>query len=212
MNCLLLLGRWNRGFEFHWRHGCLVCMLLFCVCDVLCLGRGLATSWSLVQGILPSVEETNYGTEWKDWALNDLEEPLKKNICITYTRPLSVQTQYSSLLLLIRNCTLKMHGLSNLRAVEVNSWLSHVRNTCFSLKMWNLRKALHIHHFWLLTVFYLHPFPPGRCYVAPLNFVTVFSLAHKSFQWYGLIYVASVFTNGINRFISALNNEEFKTS
>jgi hypothetical protein len=29
----------------------------FCVCDFLCLctGRGLATSWSLVQGVLPTV-------------------------------------------------------------------------------------------------------------------------------------------------------------
>jgi hypothetical protein len=31
-------------------------MCLFCVCVVLYLGRGLATSWSLVQGILPSVK------------------------------------------------------------------------------------------------------------------------------------------------------------
>jgi hypothetical protein len=28
----------------------------FCVCVVLCLGRGLATSWSPVQGVLPSVK------------------------------------------------------------------------------------------------------------------------------------------------------------
>jgi hypothetical protein len=33
-----------------------MCMCLFCVCDVLCLGRGLATSWSLVQGVLPYVK------------------------------------------------------------------------------------------------------------------------------------------------------------
>jgi hypothetical protein len=33
-----------------------VCMCLFCICVVLCLGRGLATSWSLVQGVLPSVK------------------------------------------------------------------------------------------------------------------------------------------------------------
>jgi hypothetical protein len=29
----------------------------FCVCVVLCLGRGLATSWSPVQGVLPSVND-----------------------------------------------------------------------------------------------------------------------------------------------------------
>jgi hypothetical protein len=39
-----------------------VCMRLFWVCVVLCLGRDLATSWSLVQGILPSVKN-DYGTE-----------------------------------------------------------------------------------------------------------------------------------------------------
>jgi hypothetical protein len=32
-----------------------VCMCLFCVYFVLCLGRGLATSWSPVQGVLPTV-------------------------------------------------------------------------------------------------------------------------------------------------------------
>jgi hypothetical protein len=29
------------------------CVRLFCVCVVLCLGSGLATGWSLVQGALP---------------------------------------------------------------------------------------------------------------------------------------------------------------
>jgi hypothetical protein len=33
-----------------------VYMCLFCVCAVLYLGSGLATSWSLVQGVLPSVK------------------------------------------------------------------------------------------------------------------------------------------------------------
>jgi hypothetical protein len=37
-----------------WMFG--MCMYLFCVCVVLCLGRGLTTSWSLVQGVLPSVK------------------------------------------------------------------------------------------------------------------------------------------------------------
>jgi hypothetical protein len=35
--------------------GVCVCVRLFCVCVVLCLGRGLATGGSLVQGVLPSV-------------------------------------------------------------------------------------------------------------------------------------------------------------
>jgi hypothetical protein len=38
------------------------CVRLFCVCVVLCLGRGLATSVSLAQGALPSVKN-DYGTE-----------------------------------------------------------------------------------------------------------------------------------------------------
>jgi hypothetical protein len=41
---------------------------------ILC--SGLATGWSLAQGVLPSVKN-DYGTE-EAWALNGLEEPLKK--------------------------------------------------------------------------------------------------------------------------------------
>jgi hypothetical protein len=32
-----------------------ICVRLFCVCAVLCAGSGLATSWSPVQGVLPTV-------------------------------------------------------------------------------------------------------------------------------------------------------------
>jgi hypothetical protein len=32
--------------------------VFFCVCAVVCLGRGLATSWSLVQGVLPPVNRS----------------------------------------------------------------------------------------------------------------------------------------------------------
>jgi hypothetical protein len=38
------------------------CMCLFCVCVALCLGSGLVTGWSLVQGVLPSVKN-DYETE-----------------------------------------------------------------------------------------------------------------------------------------------------
>jgi hypothetical protein len=55
MNCLPSLERWDRGFETHSRHGCLHCVHLFCVCVVLCVGRGLATGLSPVQGVLPTV-------------------------------------------------------------------------------------------------------------------------------------------------------------
>jgi hypothetical protein len=36
MNCLRSLERWDRGFEFHLRHGCLY-VRLFCACALLCL-------------------------------------------------------------------------------------------------------------------------------------------------------------------------------
>jgi hypothetical protein len=45
---------------------------------ILCLGRGLATGLSLVQGVVPTVKN-DYGTEYEAWALNGLEEQLKKN-------------------------------------------------------------------------------------------------------------------------------------
>jgi hypothetical protein len=32
-----------------------VCVRLFCVCVVLCVGSGLVMAWSFVQGVLPSV-------------------------------------------------------------------------------------------------------------------------------------------------------------
>jgi hypothetical protein len=32
-----------------------ICQRLFCVCVLLCVGRGLATGWSLVQGVLSTV-------------------------------------------------------------------------------------------------------------------------------------------------------------
>jgi hypothetical protein len=34
-----------------------VCVFFFFVCVVLCLGRGHGTSWSPVQGVLPSVND-----------------------------------------------------------------------------------------------------------------------------------------------------------
>jgi hypothetical protein len=39
-----------------------VCVGLFCVCVFLCFGSGLATGWSLVQGVLPSMKN-DYGRE-----------------------------------------------------------------------------------------------------------------------------------------------------
>jgi hypothetical protein len=54
------LGSWARIPLKAWMFG--MCMRLFCLCVVLCLGRGLAASLSLVQGVLPSVKN-DYGTE-----------------------------------------------------------------------------------------------------------------------------------------------------
>jgi hypothetical protein len=55
MNCLRSLECWDRGFESHSRNGYLYCVYLFCVCVVLCVGRGLSTGWSPVQGVLQTV-------------------------------------------------------------------------------------------------------------------------------------------------------------
>jgi hypothetical protein len=49
-----LVRSWDHGFESHSRHWYL-CVRLFCVCVVLCVGSGLATGSSLLQGVLPSV-------------------------------------------------------------------------------------------------------------------------------------------------------------
>jgi hypothetical protein len=44
-----------------WMFGMYMC--LFCVCAVLCLGRGLAMSCSLIQGVLPIVNKSG---NWKE--------------------------------------------------------------------------------------------------------------------------------------------------
>jgi hypothetical protein len=54
MNCLRSLGRCHPEFESHSRHGYLR-VRLFCVCVVLCVGSGLATGWSPIQGVQPTV-------------------------------------------------------------------------------------------------------------------------------------------------------------
>jgi hypothetical protein len=55
------LWSWVRIPLRAWMFGVYMC--LFCLCAVLCLGRGLATSWSLVQGVLPIV---NRSGNWKE--------------------------------------------------------------------------------------------------------------------------------------------------
>jgi hypothetical protein len=95
MNCLRSLGSKDRGFESHLGHGCLVfvCMCaFFCVCVVLCLGRGLATSWSPVQGVLPSgmikkLRNQPYAPKWEQapkW-----ERRGKQNTMIKRINPLA---------------------------------------------------------------------------------------------------------------------------
>jgi hypothetical protein len=54
------LGSWVLILHKAWMFG--MCMCLFCVCVVLCLGRGLATSWPLAQGVLPFVK---WSWNWK---------------------------------------------------------------------------------------------------------------------------------------------------
>jgi hypothetical protein len=73
MNCLCSLGPRDGGFESQTVYGCLVCV---CVCVVLCLGSGLTTSGSHVQGVLPSMKN-DFGNEYQTRALNGLEESWK---------------------------------------------------------------------------------------------------------------------------------------
>jgi hypothetical protein len=54
MDCLRSLGHCDREFESIWKHGCLW-VDLFRVCDVLCVGSGLATGWSPAQGVLSTI-------------------------------------------------------------------------------------------------------------------------------------------------------------
>jgi hypothetical protein len=74
MKCLRSLEGCGRGFESHRRHGCL-CVRLFCVCVALCVGSGLATGLSPVQGVLPTVLK-DYGTEVETRAQQSAVDPL----------------------------------------------------------------------------------------------------------------------------------------
>jgi hypothetical protein len=56
------LGSWAQIPHKAWIFG--TCMCLFCVCVFLCLSRGFATNWSLVQGVLPSVKRS-WNWKWK---------------------------------------------------------------------------------------------------------------------------------------------------
>jgi hypothetical protein len=88
-----------------------VCMHLFCVYVVLCLGSGLATGWSLVQGVLPPVKN-DYGSEEEAWVLNGLEEPSKKKkSCYVTSRHSSADELYSALQSLLQ----PLFGLTSLR-------------------------------------------------------------------------------------------------
>jgi hypothetical protein len=60
-----------------------VCICLFWVCVVRCLGRGLATSWSLVQAVLSSVKRSWNGKQRP--GLRRAVEPVKKQNCIIQT-------------------------------------------------------------------------------------------------------------------------------
>jgi hypothetical protein len=52
MKYLRPLERWDREFESHSRHGCLSTFILWLCCPVC---NGLASGWSPVQGVLPTV-------------------------------------------------------------------------------------------------------------------------------------------------------------
>jgi hypothetical protein len=68
----------KQGMDVWW------CMCLFCVCVVLCLGRGFATSWSLVQGVRTSVND--HETEKQRPGPAGVVETVKKEYCGTYAQ------------------------------------------------------------------------------------------------------------------------------
>jgi hypothetical protein len=70
-----------------WMFG--MCMCLFCVCVVLCLGRGLATSRSPVRGVLPSVK----------WLWNWKSEARTQGGCKTSEKKSRLTTQKISKLI-----------------------------------------------------------------------------------------------------------------
>jgi hypothetical protein len=67
-----------------------VCICLFCACVVLCLGRGLATSWSLVQGILPS-EKWSWNWKVEARALESCRASEKSESNVQFSLPLIKQ-------------------------------------------------------------------------------------------------------------------------
>jgi hypothetical protein len=81
MNCLRSLGRCDWGFESRSRHGCLVCMRLFCVCVFLCLRR--PCDWLITRPRRTSIcekmitELNKRPRPWMDW-----KSPWKKSMQI----------------------------------------------------------------------------------------------------------------------------------
>jgi hypothetical protein len=53
-----------------------VCVRVYSVCVVLCVGSGLATGWSLAQGVIPTVNKNDYDTEEEGGAQQRAVEPL----------------------------------------------------------------------------------------------------------------------------------------
>jgi hypothetical protein len=85
MYCFRSLGGRDRGFESHTRYGYLVCVCVYSVCVVLWVGSDLATVWSLVQGVLPSVEwswnrNQPYAPKWEQEKRISRRLPLEENV------------------------------------------------------------------------------------------------------------------------------------
>jgi hypothetical protein len=131
------LGSWIPNPLKAWMY-----MRLFCVCVVLCLGSGLETGWSLVQGVHPSVKN-DYETEGESLAPNGLEEPLKKRICIC-----KLETSCSStvrLLSWLRLAMLVAHSLqANAGVIFSNRAWPHASTSSSTCHCWSAsRSVLH---------------------------------------------------------------------
>jgi hypothetical protein len=74
MKCLRPFKHWDCGFESHPRYGCLSAFILFVLS---CVGGGLATGWSPVQGVLPIVYKIR---SWRLVLMGNRPEDTVRNV------------------------------------------------------------------------------------------------------------------------------------
>jgi TorA maturation chaperone TorD len=136
MNVLRPLEHWDRGFESISRHECLC---LFCVC----IGSGLATGWSPIQGVLPTVLGLRNWPETKrfmDALCSKVGATGKREREITYTKMfinnlMQSTLCYGSVWLRISVLLLLLLKASNVL------WTKHLSVQCIVLNLLMINKV-----------------------------------------------------------------------